>query len=192
MMMLPRDTAELLLQIGRFIQVASRDGVLNPAQWMALRYFSRANLLSRTPTAFANFQATSCGTASVVIKELKTDGYLTQDRPGTDGRSVRLRLTAKGKKALASDPFGVLVRAVDSLDLKDRATLHGTLDHLLTSIAAGERHQRVGICRDCVHFREEKSSSPASASLKCQLHGTSIDPHEADFLCSHFHPTTLD
>ncbi|HKN41440.1 MAG TPA: hypothetical protein VJV87_00945, partial [Sphingomicrobium sp.] len=38
--------------------------------WMALRFFSRANSFSRTPSAFAEFQATTRGTATQAIKAL--------------------------------------------------------------------------------------------------------------------------
>ena len=38
-----RKTAELMLQVGRLVQAEGYDGELSPAQWMALRYFARAN-----------------------------------------------------------------------------------------------------------------------------------------------------
>ena len=38
-----RETAELLLLVGRLVQAEGYDGELSPAQWMALRYFARAN-----------------------------------------------------------------------------------------------------------------------------------------------------
>ena len=59
-----RETAELLLQVGRLVQAEGYDGELSPAQWMALRFFARANPFSRTPSAFAEFQATTRGTAT--------------------------------------------------------------------------------------------------------------------------------
>ena len=95
-----RETAELLLQVGRLVQAESYDGELSPAQWMALRYFARANTFSRTPSAFAEFQATTRGTASQAIKALEAGGYLVRQRSKADGRSVSLRLTSKEKKRL--------------------------------------------------------------------------------------------
>ena len=38
-----RETAELLLLVGRLVQAEGYDGELSPAQWMALRFFARAN-----------------------------------------------------------------------------------------------------------------------------------------------------
>src|SRR5260370_5186372 len=127
-----RETAELLLQVGGLGQAEGYDGELSPAQWMALRYFARANPFSRTPSAFAEFQATTRGTASQAIKALEAGGYLVRQRSKADRRSVSLRLTSKGKKALASDPFEVLVRAVESLHAKGRTEIHHTLPKVLT------------------------------------------------------------
>jgi hypothetical protein len=41
--MTARETAELLVQVGRLVQAEGYDGELSPALWMALRYFARAN-----------------------------------------------------------------------------------------------------------------------------------------------------
>src|ERR1700746_3561413 len=131
-----RATAELLLLVGRLVQAEGYDGELSPAQWMALRFFARANSFSRTPSAFAEFQATTRGTASQAIKALEAGAYLVRQRSEADGRSVSLRLTNKGKKALARDPFEVLVRAVDSLDANERIAMHHTLHKVLTTLAA--------------------------------------------------------
>jgi DNA-binding MarR family transcriptional regulator len=189
MTMSARETAEFLLQAGRFVQAVGYGGGLSPAQWMALRYFNRANSFSRTPSAFAEFQATTRGTASIVIKELKAAGYLAQEQSKTDGRSIRLRLTAKGSKALARDPFEALVCAVDALDGEKKATIHSALDQMLTSIAASGAGQRFGACRKCTHLTDEKLSSPACAlSFACSMHRTTIPADELDLLCAYFQP----
>src|SRR6516165_1271169 len=65
---------------GAALQAEGYDGELSPAQWMALRYFARANTFSRTPSAFAEFQATTRGTASQAIKALEAGGYLVRQR----------------------------------------------------------------------------------------------------------------
>ncbi len=186
-----RETAEILLQIGRFVHAVGYRGAVNPAQWMALRYFSRANSFSRTPSAFAEFQATTRGTASTAIKELKAGGYLIHERSKTDRRSVRLRLTAKGSKALARDPFTALVDAVDALDEEKKSIIHAALDQVLESVAARTRRQRFGVCQNCTHVREEKSSDPAGTcalALVCGLHRSAIRADELNLLCAYFQP----
>ena len=188
-----RETAELLLQVGRLVQAESYDGELSPAQWMALRYFSRANSFSRNPSAFAEFQATTRGTASQAIKALEADGYLLRQRSKTDGRSFSLRLTNKGKKALTRDPFEVLVRAVDSLDAKERTAMRHALHQVLTTVAASGAHQRFGICQDCAHFGREfcgnlPSTNPLAA--KCLLLDVPIQSEDAGLLCVQFQPSS--
>ena len=150
-----RETAELLLLVGRLVQAEGYDGELSPAQWMALRFFARANSFSRTPSAFAEFQATTRGTASQAIKALEAGGYLVRQRSEADGRSVSLRLTDKGNEALARDPFEVLVRAVDSLDAKEQTAMHHALHQVLTTVAASGAHRRFGVCQDCTYLGGE-------------------------------------
>jgi DNA-binding MarR family transcriptional regulator len=188
-----RETAELLLLVGRIVQTEGYDGALSPAQWMALRYFARANPFSRTPSAFAEFQATTRGTASQAIKALEAGGYLVRQRSKADGRSVSLRLTNKGNKALARDPFEVLVRAVDSLDEKERATMHDALHQVLTTVAASGAHRRFGVCQDCTYFGGERCCNPTISSPSTperQLLGVPIQPEDAGLLCVHFQPTS--
>ncbi len=134
-----RETAELLLLLGRLVQAEGYHGDLSPAQWIALRFFARANSFSRTPSAFAEFQATTRGTATQTIKALETGGYLVRQRSEADGRSVSLRLTDKGHEAVARDPFEGLVCAVDSLDAEEQTAMHHALHQVLTTVAARGR-----------------------------------------------------
>jgi DNA-binding MarR family transcriptional regulator len=180
-----RDTAELLLQAGRLVQAEAYDGELSPAQWMALRYFARANSFSRNPSAFAEFQATTRGTASQAIKALEGRRYLVRQRSSEDGRSVSLRLTTKGRKALARDPFEVLVRAVDALGARERTSMHHALHRVLTTVAATGTYRRFGVCQDCCNLTSANPSSPV-----CRLLGVPIQPSDADLLCVHFQPTS--
>jgi DNA-binding MarR family transcriptional regulator len=177
-----RETAELLLQVGRLVQAEGYDGELSPAQWMALRYFARANQFSRNPSAFAEFQATTRGTASQAIKALETDGYLVRQRSKADARSVSLRLTNKGKKALARDPFEVLVRAVDSLDAKQQTAMRRALHQVLTTVAVSGAHRRFG------------ANLPSTGLLaaKCLLLGVPIQSEDAGLLCVHFQSSIED
>ncbi len=187
--MAARATAELLLLVGRLVQAEGYDGELSPAQWMALRFFARANSFSRTPSAFAEFQATTRGTASQAIKALEAGGYLVRQRSQADGRSVSLRLTSKGKKAIARDPFEVLVGAVDSLDAEEQTAMHDALRHVLTTVAASGAHRHFGACQDCAYLGGKTCCSPTSAAgsaVECLLFGVPIEPEDASLLCVHF------
>jgi DNA-binding MarR family transcriptional regulator len=158
---------------------------------MALRFFARANSFSRTPSAFAEFQATTRGTATQTIKALEAGGYLVRQRSEADGRSVSLRLTDKGHEAVARDPFEVLVCAVDSLDAEEQTAMHHALHQLLTTVAASGPHRRFGVCQDCAHLGGETCCNSTSATrLECLLFGVAIEPEDAGLLCVHFQPTS--
>src|SRR5712671_5490801 len=190
--MCARETAELLVQVGRLVQAEGYDGELSPAQWMALRFFARANQFSRNPSAFAEFQATTRGTATQTIKLLEAGGYLVRESSKADRRSIRLRLTSKGKKTLARDPFEVLVRAVDLLDAKERTTMRRALHQVLSTVAASGAHRQIGVCQDCTHFGREVRCNPPSttrSTAECLLLGVPIQPEEVGLLCVHFQPT---
>ena len=186
-----RETAELLLLVGRLVKAEGYHGKLSPAQWMALRFFARANSFSRTPSAFAEFQATTRGTASQAIKALETGGYLVRQRSEADGRSVSLRLTDKGDEAVARDPFEVLVRAVGSLDAEEQTAMHDALHHVLTTVAASGAHRHFGVCQDCAYIGGEtccRSTSATGSAVECLLFGVPIEPADAGLLCVHFQP----
>src|ERR1700745_1133381 len=156
-----RETAELLLLVGRLVQADGYEGELSPAQWMALRFFARANSFSRTPSAFAEFQATTRGTASQAIKALEAGGYLVRQRSKADGRSVTLRLTRKGHEVVERDPFEALVRAVGLLDPQHKTPLAHALHQVLTTVAASGAHRRFGVCQDCTYLSGETRCKPS-------------------------------
>ena len=166
-----RETAELLLQVGRLVQAEGYDGELSPAQWMALRFFARANAFSRTPSAFAEFQATTRGTATQAIKALEAGGYLVRQPFKTDGRSVSLQLTSKGKKALARDPFEVLVRAVDSLDPTERTAMRRALHQVLSTLATS------GARRQSRNFKRQPAAPQHKPLSRLKRVGTLSDNH---------------
>ena len=62
--------ADLVLQLGRAAYADCAAGGLTQAQWIAMRYFARANRFSRTVSGFADFHGTTRGTASQTIKSL--------------------------------------------------------------------------------------------------------------------------
>jgi DNA-binding MarR family transcriptional regulator len=158
---------------------------------MALRFFARANSFSRTPSAFAEFQATTRGTASQAIKALEAGGYLVGQRSRADGRSVTLRLTNKGNKAIARDPFEVLVCAVDSLDAEVQSAMHDALHNVLTTVAASGAHRHFGICQDCAYLGGETgcgSTNATGLAPECRLFSVPIEPEDARLLCVHFQP----
>jgi hypothetical protein len=100
-------------------------------------------------------------------------------------------LQDKGKKALARDPFEVLVRAVDALDAEEQTVMHDALHQVLTTVAASGAHRRFGVCRDCTYLGGETCCTSTTANhsaLECLLLGVPIDPKDAGLLCVHYQP----
>jgi DNA-binding MarR family transcriptional regulator len=145
----------------------------------------------RNPSAFAEFQATTRGTASQTIKAIEASGYLVRDRSKVDGRSVSIRLTSKGKKALARDPFEVLVDAVHALDANEQASMHHALHQVLTTVAASGAHRCFGVCQDCTYLGEKiwfRLTTANRSARECALLDVPIQPKDAGLLCVHFRP----
>lgn len=185
-----RETAALLLQAARIVQAEGYDGELSPAQWMALRFFASANRFSRTPSALADFQSTTRGTATRAIKALVASGYLLGQKSETDRRSVSLELTARGREALARDPFEALVDAVASLDTQERGALQRGLQRVLTVVTADGPHRRFGVCRDCSFIGGDIDCTLTSIPepvLECLLLGVPMHLDETELLCVNFH-----
>ena len=62
--------AEFIVQLAHAGNTRMLGSELKLSQWMALRYFGRANRFSRTVSAFAHYQGTTRGTASHTLKVL--------------------------------------------------------------------------------------------------------------------------
>ena len=183
-----RVIAELVVQLGRS---ASGEGLvegLTSAQWSVLRYFARANRLSRTPSAFAAFQGTTRGTASQTIKSLGAQGYLTRVRSQADRRSVRLDLTDKARAILANDLFEALVRAVDALPPGVRGHFGNALERMLGQLAWERGKPVFGTCAPCSHLQGNGCCRQGEAAYACGLAGAPLLAEELDELCIYFAP----
>src|SRR6516162_4807253 len=131
-------------------------------------YFARANPFSRTPSAFAAFQATTVALRRKLSRHLRQVGTWSDSDRKRTGEA--------------------LVRAVDSLDLKERTAMRQALHQLLTTVAASGAHRRFGVCQDCTYFGGERCCNPTIASPS--LLGVPIQPEDAGLLCVHFQPTS--
>jgi DNA-binding MarR family transcriptional regulator len=146
-MNLARESIELLGQIARIVWFEGTKHGLRDREWMALRFLSRANRFSRTPSALASYVGTTRGTASVLVDELERLGYLERKRSAEDKRSVMLSLTQKGRKVLVRDPVNVLVDAIAALDDDGKIRLRDTLRHVLDQSDVAEQKQHADVWR---------------------------------------------
>jgi DNA-binding MarR family transcriptional regulator len=174
------EIAETLVHIGRASRGEDMRSPLTSAQWTCLRFFARANRVSRTPSAFASFQATTRGTATQTIKILERKGFLARFRSDHDGRSVRLEITKQGLEILHADPLASLMSAIGGLKLRERTTFLATLSHLSETLAGLRGAQAFGTCEDCTHY----ASSDGGGYCACVA--ADLVPDDYGKLCVNF------
>ena len=174
------EIAELIIQLGRSARLEDGGTTLTPAQWTALRFLSRANVTSRTPSAFASFHATTRGTATQTLKALEQKGLIRRRQCPNDGRSVRFELTDAGRVLLERDPLRDLAEALGSLPESLRSALSTALPQVVATLAAQRAAPSFGTCRDCKHYSE----SDSSAYCACMAAGLAMS--ELDLLCVNF------
>jgi DNA-binding MarR family transcriptional regulator len=181
--------AEWVTLLGRTAYCDGLSDGLTPAQWTALRYFSRANRFSCTVSAFAEFHGTTRGTASQTVKSLVAQGYLQKVRCQRDGRSSRLALTEQGCSTLAGDPFAILVDAIADLSEQARTAFADTLEHLVGYIARERGKPPFGRCQACHYLQDEPCCKDSeSGAYFCGFVGERLEQAELAKLCINFEP----
>jgi DNA-binding MarR family transcriptional regulator len=176
-----RSVAELALQLGRAAYGESSADDLTPAQWMALRFFARANRFSRTISAFAEYHSTTRGTASQTVKSLVSRGFLTRSRSARDGRSTDLTLTDRSRRQLARDPFDAVVRAAGRLSPVQLDRTARGLRVILSQLQVERSKPAVGVCALCGHL-----GTDGERSWQCRLLLEPLAAPELEQLCVRF------
>jgi len=174
------EIAELLVYLGRAARGTDAGSDLTAAQWTAMRFFARANHLSRTPSALASFHATTRGTASQIIKSLMQKGFLVRHEAADDRRGVRLDLTSGGQTIMHHDPLNNLTRAIDRLEGKQRTALRQALPALAAELAKVRGTVAFGTCGDCRYF------SSGGAASYCACIAAELEPADLGRLCVNF------
>lgn len=187
-MNLAREAIELLGQVARILWFEGTKHGMRDREWMALRFLSRANRFSRTPSALASYVGTTRGTASFIIGELERLGYVERKRSTKDKRSVTLSVTQQGKKFLARDPVTGLVEAIAVLDDDSKIRFRDTLRHVLDQADAAEQRHHTDVCKRCIFLREDRTASESKTTVEftCRLFRAPITEPEIDLLCTSF------
>lgn len=146
------ETADLVLQLGRVAYADCAADGLTQAQWIALRFFARANRFSRTISGFAQFHATTRGTASQTVKTLVEKGYLERTPSEKDARSVLFDLTARGRRKQHLDPLTAVANAAGRLGEDGLTQLTANLRSMLAELNSRRRQPAVGFCQLCGHL----------------------------------------
>ncbi len=181
---LPSASHEAAYLIGRLDRL-SRSGVniagLNPAQWEALRYLSRANRFSRTPAALADYAGSTRGTISQTLIVLEQKGLASRQASRRDGRSVELALTRRGEAVLRDDPLRRLADDI-SVATGDAGELLATLQAILSALIARNNGRAFGICRTCRHFRRNDVAGRA-APHHCAMLDEPLSDADSGAIC---------
>ena len=178
-----RALSELILRLARLELAGAWQDDLNPAQRAALAYLARANRFSRAPSQVADYLGTTRGTVSQTLKALGNKGHIAAEAAPGDRRSIRYRVTDRGRAEVALR--GGLEPALTELDPDTRGALHALLDDLLGKAIQANRSRPFGLCEDCAHFR------PDGPGGFCKLLSESLAPEEKRQICHEQTPRTL-
>ncbi len=177
--------------IGRLERIARAGaGALNPAQWEALRYLGRANRFSRTPAALADYLTSTRGTVSQTLIALDAKGYVVRERSARDRRSIHIRLTPRGEKALARDPLLALARDIGLGMGSGARNLVGDLRRALGATIARNEGRPFGLCHDCRHFRRAVRVLGRQPH-HCALLDEKLSEAESESICVEQEPAAL-
>ncbi len=181
-----RRVGQLLDRLGRVTREAQFSDGLNPAQWETLRYLSRANRFSRSPSALADYLGTTKGTASQTLIALEQKGLVGRSPDPRDRRGVRLELTEAGREVVARDPIMLLEKAAEQLDAGCRTTVVRALSLLLHDLQAARGIRQFGVCRDCsLHCVDGHEAHPKGDN-HCGATGEIIQSGDEAQICANF------
>ena len=181
--------AELIARLSR---LAHGQGCgLTAAQWTALRYFSQANQFSKTLSAFADYHATTRGTASQTVRSLMDQGLLTRTPSKSDRRSAYFDLSERGRVVYAQDSFDDLARAIAELPQDLQAALHTALARVTNRMARKRQKPLFGTCLSCAHLKKCKAGDNAT-DYYCQVKEKPILESRMDEICIDYEPCGED
>ncbi len=173
---------ELVDRLGRIAHSLQFSGGLNPAQWSALRYLSRANRHSVSPGALAAFMNCTRGTVSQTLTTLEQRGLIEKRRRTEDRRAVELALTPFGREILEQDPLVSVSEAVLPCSEDERASFVSHLERLVDAVQARHGLAEFGPCPDCRYLADEGSGF----GHRCGVTGEMIGAADLGGICAHF------
>ncbi|MEO6610509.1 MAG: MarR family transcriptional regulator [Aestuariivirga sp.] len=171
---------EQLERLSRLIRQQGFEDGLNPAQWEALRYISRANRFSNSPGALAQYLGSTKGTVSQTILSLEKKGLLEKLQSAADARVVLLALTSAGTEMLAKDPLSSLSADIGELSGKTARRLAKGIVEILQGQIKRQQQSEFGGCLDCRHWRDRSGEDQFS---HCMLFDAQLAKDELAKLC---------
>lgn len=148
------DIAPLLERLTRILHNDAHKEGMKPVQWEVLRYLLRANRFSRSPGAVTTYLGVTKGTVSQTLNTLERKGLIEKKADPVDKRTIHMRVTSAGRKALRHDPAIDLDAAMGQLGGGDKAALSAHLETVLTSMLHNRGGRPFGACKACRHFNQ--------------------------------------
>jgi DNA-binding MarR family transcriptional regulator len=168
-----------LERLARLMRQQDHGNGLVPVQWEALRYLSRANVLSNSPGALARYLSMTKGTVSQTLLSLEKKGLIEKRTRGGDARSVTLHLTEQGRAKLSEDSALPLEKDIENLSDKTRKRLDRALDQMLRATFQRLEEPSFGTCTTCRYFREGGSGK----SDQCMKVSAALTDEETKLIC---------
>ena len=131
--------AELLELTARMLHSRGYTADLFPAQWAALRYFSRAPVSQRTASELARFQGLANGPVSRTVRTLVQKGLLAKAAEQPRGRAELLELTGSGRSKLEQDPTQAVEAAIGELATSEQECFARSLDLIVRRLSSPPR-----------------------------------------------------
>jgi DNA-binding MarR family transcriptional regulator len=136
-MMTPSATAlaDLLELIARMLHARGYQHGMFPAQWVALRYFSKARRDLCTASELARFQGMANGPVSRTVRTLLHKGLLAKSKDQPRGKAEILEVTTSGRALLKLDPSREIESILSGLSDEARVLLSDTLELLIRRLS---------------------------------------------------------
>ena len=174
------DIAILLERLSRVLQNEAHAGPLKPTQWEALRYLTRANRFSRTPSGLTAYLGMTKGTVSQTLNALERKGLVRKKADPADRRQVGIDISAKGLRLLKQDPIEAMLRSTAKLTGQQRDGLAQGLEALLTETLRRREGRPFGVCKSCRFFR---ANDPEGAPHRCALLEVPLSTDDSERIC---------
>lgn len=170
----------LLERLGRLMNGRGHELGLKPVQWEALRYLSRANRFSRTPSGLTAYLGSTKGTVSQTLIALEKKALIRKRVVADDRRAVRLELTAAGRRALRDDPLLEFGESLAILSRGDEVALEECLTTMIGEHLERADGRPFGLCRTCRHFEK---NAPDGDPHYCGLLEERLSADDAQRIC---------
>lgn len=125
-----------------------RRGGLQPIHRALLRYLARCNRYSDSPGAAAAYLGQTRGTVSQSLGLLTRRGLVRKSRDPADGRVVRLRLTARGRRLAGHEPDGAEAALAGLSDGEARMAA-AVVERLVRALRGTTGGRSFGVCAGC-------------------------------------------